>query len=68
MTVYNETRGVLLWRVCVSSCLTESENILMPGGSPLLLPMQAWACTGFDGGFEVEEAIRGPDRVQTGNL
>ena len=24
-----------------------------------------WACTGFDGGFEVEEAIRGLDRVST---
>ncbi len=24
------------------------------------------ACTGFDGGFEVEEAIRGPARVSTG--
>ena len=24
------------------------------------------ACTGFDGGSEVGEAIRGPDRVKTG--
>ena len=27
-----------------------------------------WACTGFDGGFEVEEAIHGPDRVITGTI
>ena len=26
------------------------------------------ACTGFDGGFEVEEAIRGPDHDKTGTL
>lgn len=25
-------------------------------------------CTGFDGGFEVEEAIRGPDHDKTGFL
>jgi hypothetical protein len=26
------------------------------------------ACTGFDGGFEVEAAIRGPDRVINRNF